>query len=559
MTQAQCKKLEQYFAHVINSIGAKPILLLLFDDDPLAEFNDNLQEIKGRGFLNQLSDYMQQLNQLSELRSSACVEDLLSYHLLEDELMININLILFEIFNFKLAPFLELKECAGQKAQQVEEKLKTLQIKNQYNSLLEEQQLNGELNELKSEIQLWQDSIFQLNEQFYRQTTELIFGQLTRMYKESELLANFNSGIKSSASVDSFLNIKNNHEHRLLRLEIYYLQEKLKCLNVNKLTKLIERHRLKSTFDVLSVTNGKSNQVNLERLQVKVKNAEIKLIDTRLSILNEEESLLKKQINYLQQSEERNESIDFDLLACFSLDDGNFDSNTFERQFDQCIDQVVLHLDFFKGKLRSLARKRAVFRTKRKLYVEEKKSNLSKGICLNSNSTVDIATDSVDASGSICLASNSKSDQLKKSRAKALERLKTFRRKQQSLKCLMHLDTDSPSKLVNQEKSRNNNSCQKSNGLPSIASIKESNSELNCLFDSDFSSFSSNCSQMPTTINSEQDNNNKHTSNNKSHWLSRHQEERKFGDGNDFTFQTHSGDSVLNTALDHGLGMLSFE
>jgi hypothetical protein len=546
-TQAQCRQLETYFEHVMSIAGIKPLLLLLFDDDPLAEFDEQIQEVKGRGLRNQLTDCFQQLDQLSDLRSNATIDQLLSYHLMEDQVLININLILFELFNFKLAPFLELKECAVRKAQQVEDRLKTLNKHSNSHSLLEEQQLNGELHNLRSECQLLQDAVIQLYEQFYRQSTDLILGQLTRMYQEAELLASINGTTKLTANGDLCIaSIKSTHESRLLRLEIFYLQEKLKCLNVAKLSKLIERHRLKASLDDLNAASGQANQVAMERLQVKVKSSEIRLIDARMSILNEEESLLKKQISYLHCCDEQGEPIEFDLLACYSLDDGNWDASSFERQFDVCVDQIVIHLDFFKVKLRSLARKRAVFRTKRKLYVEEKKHNLGKGLGLEGSSSVDMAIESEPTAN--------KSEQLRRSRAKALQRLRSFRRKNNSIQSLSNISTESTGDQPDSRHITINRPSVRSNGGSRLKeSTKESNNELNSLFDSDFSSFSSNCSHAashhhnPDAAKSDLKCN--------PNWISdRNNREFTETTGSDFTFQTNSGDSVIDTAIDHVLG-----
>lgn len=537
VTQIQpsdCKQLEMYFERVMTVIGVRPLLLLLFDDDPLAEFDEHIQEVKSRGLRNQLADAFRQLDQLSDLRATMCattgaIDELINFHLMEDQVLININLILFELFNFKLNPFLELKECAGAKSRLVEQRLKSLHRSSTCSSLLEEQQLNGELQQLKSEAELLHDAIFQLYEQFYRQSTDLIFGQLTRMYQEAETVTLLNAGCSvkvatgtgstslvgatssQSGSIgddgDTLNSIRSAHGSRLLRLEIFYLQEKLKCLNVAKLSKLIERYRLKEMLDEAIAAHDQFNQVAIERLQVKVKNCEIRLIDARMAILNEEESLLKKQITYLQTCDDRHLTIDLDMLACFTLDDNNWDVESFERQFDACSDQIVLHLDYFKVKLRSLARKRAVFRTKRKLYIEEKKHNLGPKVTVGTLDSSCSTSSGVDMATSDTSSSN-KSEQLRRSRVKALQRLRAFRRKQHaSINNLTDVLLPHKHHHANDgsscDRTSNRSTCSRttgnndSNALTNLTvSAHDSNNELNSLlFDSDFSSFSSNCSQ----------------------------------------------------------------
>lgn len=121
-----CIGVGYYLTEAINLVGKQIVLSSVFgDEDPLNRYEEDIQEFKLKTLEKVIEKNFEELDEILQLRDRA--ESLLqmkSIHMLEDEVCDKIFDSISELYNFRLQPFLELREIAHSRIEEAKAKLK---------------------------------------------------------------------------------------------------------------------------------------------------------------------------------------------------------------------------------------------------------------------------------------------------------------------------------------------------------------------------------------------------------------------------------------------------
>jgi hypothetical protein len=374
------------------------LLTVLFEVDFLVDFEENIQELRLKGYENMFNNAIKELDEVIKLRSK--VETLLemtTIYVIEDEVIANVSIALAELYNFQLQPFLQLRELA------YDEMTKAKQILN--NSDLGQRvkkEAEKELKEFREQYLSSTEALQQLYQEYYRKTVELVSGQTERMRCDQNKFGQSAFQVKGALT-------------RLQKLELFLSQEKLKLLNSIKVTKEFQRDQVQQQL------NESSTKRDLQRIESEIYEVQISVLDSKLDIIFEEENLIKQKIAIFQTNMQNEDNINqfFDAvedvkdLESLNLSSENNSSN-------ECNKLAAL-----KTKLNNLYRKRALIRNKRKSLLLENKSRQTK----TTNDKVNYEKHhKVHIRRSFKLAEDKKTrESLSEIRKKTLQRLKNYK------------------------------------------------------------------------------------------------------------------------------------
>jgi len=231
-----CKLLENYLNVATSLCGRKVMLSVLFEDNLLTEFEENNQDFEYKGFENLLNNTLQELNQLWEYREKVkSMLEMKEVYENEDKIITAVSVALAEMYNFQLQPFLQLREIAYDHILTCKAQLENsdlgLRIKNE---------ASKELSEYTDQYLSANGALQHLHQEYYRKNVDLVYGQLQRMLHDKEKFG------KSAFDIGGGLD-------RLQKLDVQYSQERLKLLNVIKLTKEYQKNQLKQALESESI------------------------------------------------------------------------------------------------------------------------------------------------------------------------------------------------------------------------------------------------------------------------------------------------------------------
>ncbi|RWS16737.1 junction-mediating and -regulatory protein-like protein, partial [Dinothrombium tinctorium] len=394
-----CRQLEDYLEKALHICGKRLFLSLLFDEHPLSDFEENLQELRLKGHENVYRNALNELEEVLKIRKRAeNMIEMSTVYAIEDEVVANVSIALAELYNFQIQPFLQLREIAFNSKKKAETKLKDDNLGERI-----KREAKREYEENNDQYLAANEALQHLYQEYYRKTSELVGAQVERMLCDKGRF-----GRSAFDVVDG--------PNRLLRLQVFLCQERLKLLNAIKLSKECQRDQMKLTIK-RDMSKEESKRADLELLE-----AEISILDIRLDISTEEETLLKKQIEILKNNDSKNVEVELFYDAVEDLRDllGDEENtpNTFENP----------KIDSLKAKLEKIFRRRANLRNKRKFLISERsrkqqdeaaKANLTKHNSFSSKRNEKAAYDKKNE------------EYLKNARLKTLQRLRLYRQKTQ--------------------------------------------------------------------------------------------------------------------------------
>lgn len=402
VTDQQCREIENYLLKALYVCGKKLLLSLLFDDDPLGDFEENIQELKLKGHENLINVTNKELAEVLNLRQAAVTMlEMATVYALEDEVVKNLSIALAEMYNFLVKPFLQLRELAYVRLREAESRIKDPDLGKR-----RKEEATREAEDCRDQFMSATAALQQLYQEYYRKTEELVNGQLTRMLQDQEKFG-------KSAFV-----VQGGHT-RLQNLEIFHSKEKIKLLNAVKATLEYQRDSIKQQL------TSDMKPKEREAIESDVHEAQVTVLDIRLEILTEEERLTKRQITILE--ERIHEKLDEDLFldASDEMPDLNGSPD------DQCsmatpdISTEIPRLDELRGKLSEISRRRAALRNRRKAIVFDKRKKqdqqVEEKVHVKKHHSVQMKRLERKAEEKKC------EEELKEARNRALKRLRDYR------------------------------------------------------------------------------------------------------------------------------------
>ena len=99
----------------MSTVGKGLLLALLFDDDddPLSDFEEDIQEMRLKGYENLVKSSYTDLEDVLRLRDRVKnINELEKIWKLEDQVISSLSVAISEKYNFQLQPFLQIREMA---------------------------------------------------------------------------------------------------------------------------------------------------------------------------------------------------------------------------------------------------------------------------------------------------------------------------------------------------------------------------------------------------------------------------------------------------------------
>lgn len=345
ITDKDCQSVQDYFRAALDLCGQVLLLSVLFemDEDRGDElYLEDLNELRTQGYEDNVSRSLQELESVLELRGKA--ENMLhlaTVYALEDEVITNASIALAELYNFRLQPFLDLRELAYNKLQSARLLLDSEDVGHRIKEKTAQEYADWQQQYIKSI-----DDVREIYIDYYTRTTELVKGQRDRMLEDKKKFGRVTFEVLG--------------QDRLNQLDIYFHEEKLKLLHARRLQKEHERDKTERQLTSVSSSNSSGQVADIEA-DVYLK--QLKIFDLRLEILQEDEAVLKKKVALLDKSKSdiSDEGMFYDAVEC--LEDDEDDD---EVDPSKTSDPKVLAL---KEKLAGVYRKRAIVRNKRKACI----------------------------------------------------------------------------------------------------------------------------------------------------------------------------------------------
>ncbi|XP_053214013.1 WASP homolog-associated protein with actin, membranes and microtubules-like isoform X2 [Panonychus citri] len=412
-----CNAIEQYLEVAMSMAGKGLLLALLFDDDedPLSDFEEDIQEMRLTGFENVVKGCYTDLEDVLRLRTRAKnMKELAKIWKLEDKVIASLSVAISEKYNFQLQPFLQLREMAHNHIKQAKERLSDPDFGNRVKILARK-----EIEEFNDQFLSANGALQHLYQEYYRKVVDIISGQMIRIKEDEQRFGKNGFDLEDGPL-------------RLLKLQINHSQEIIKLRNTVRVTKEYNRDQLRKYLKSLDQDSDKSSSEH------ELKRTELDIINTRLEILAEEEKLIKKKL---------------DLLAMQNSDEIS-DSDLFHDAVEETQDQLeedcptnigsdkIKAIDILKVERQSIARRRAHLRNKKALLLTESKEgqSIQENEADDTQSQVGSQSDSTTIRAStrrlsllsICSDEEKQREEAhKKIRKKTLQRLKAFRMRSQ--------------------------------------------------------------------------------------------------------------------------------
>lgn len=86
VSEEQCHEIESYLTKALLTCGKKLVLGLIFDDDPLCDFEEDIQELRLKGHENMMKAARNEFAEIKKLREKAkSMMDMATVYVIEDE------------------------------------------------------------------------------------------------------------------------------------------------------------------------------------------------------------------------------------------------------------------------------------------------------------------------------------------------------------------------------------------------------------------------------------------------------------------------------------------
>lgn len=321
--------------------------LLLETEDPLSDFEEDIQDLRLKGHETVIQSSLQLLEQKVDRRFGAkSMIQVAALYKLEDISIRNVLVAFAECYNFQLQPFIHSREISF------------FQIKS-FKSAINDPDIG---NRRKEEFR---DKIFQLEDTFYS-STSAIYQLYQEFYRKNlKILTEAKDRVTEDSSRFGFSSFKSQGgQDRLRRLEIEVLEESIKLLNTVKASQEFQFDSIKSQLKDVNV----EDKLGVAEITCQVYESKIAVIGTKLLICAEEEKLVEKKMEFRREkiAEEASKEIFFDAQEDMDTDEVLHGQVTKESGVES--DPVLKRL---KEDLNSIHRKRATLRNRKNVVRDE--------------------------------------------------------------------------------------------------------------------------------------------------------------------------------------------
>lgn len=401
------------------------------DEDPLSDFEEDIQDLRLRGHETIVQSSLQLLQEKVDLRANAkSMLQVAAYYRLEEMSVQNVLEAFAEYYNFQLQPFVHSREISY------------FQIKSLKIAIQDPDLGNRRKSEFKAKIIVLEDTfysstsaIYQLYQEFYRKNLKILSEAKDRVKDDSERF-----GLNAFKSQGGF--------DRLYRLEVEVLQENIKLLNTIKASQEFQFESIKSQLKDVNV----QDKLTLAEITCQVYESKLTVINTKLNICAEEEKMIEKKM--FIRREKIAEEISSKGDEFFDAQEDVMDTNdvpSVEASAGRCVESDPT-LKGLREQLNLVHRKRASLRNQKnvvrdefnkvKQEKEETMSNLPKPVDNRDRDStipkpvmksIPRSRHSSSQSTRDQTTTDQESSSLKEARAKALKRIKSYRQKHVSV------------------------------------------------------------------------------------------------------------------------------
>ena len=262
LSEELCIETQKYLESALSLCGRKLLFTVLFDVDFLSDFEEDIQELRQKGFETLVNNALEELKEVINLRTNAeTLLEMTTIYMIEDQVITNATIALAELYNFRFQPFLKLREISSDSMQKCKEVMDDQdlgpRIKNK---------ATKEYNEFKEQYLSSSEALQQLYQDYYRKNVELLRGQTERMKSDQKRFG------ESAFQVKGGLN-------RLRRLDIFLTQERLKLLKAIKVTKDFQKSQIQQQLSESSLN------CDIKSIESELFEMEINVLDSKLDII----------------------------------------------------------------------------------------------------------------------------------------------------------------------------------------------------------------------------------------------------------------------------------
>lgn len=169
-----CNGITHYLTEAVNFVGKQIVVSSIFgEEDPLSRYEENIQEFRLKTLENTVEKNYRDLDGILQLRERAeTLLEIKTIYVLEDEVVGKIFDSLSELYNFRLQPFLELREIANCRVKEAKSKLSEdigpkMKMKTE-----------KEFEKWTEESLIASEALQQLYLEYYRRTLSLVEGMV---------------------------------------------------------------------------------------------------------------------------------------------------------------------------------------------------------------------------------------------------------------------------------------------------------------------------------------------------------------------------------------------
>ncbi|KAI8495926.1 hypothetical protein Bbelb_263420 [Branchiostoma belcheri] len=272
--------------------------------------------------------------------------DMLGVYGLEDTAVEDLLLAMVELFHYNLQPFLDVREVAFIKRQELQELVQDPDIGEGRRS-----QYVKEYNEWQTQYETATDAILQLQIKYFSECVDISTGMKERMLSDKQKFGKATWDLHASG--------------RLNRIEERVSGDTLQMLRAKE--KQFQTLRRKIKQEMAFLEEGTNLKLELEKLEQKYYSIQIKLYDVQLKVMEEEEALCRKQLGVIQKELKDEEDTVMFYDACETPEDlEDVDLPQFNNsQADPRVTQLKITLN-------KIFRKRAFIRNNKKMLIRQK-------------------------------------------------------------------------------------------------------------------------------------------------------------------------------------------
>ncbi|XP_035666231.1 LOW QUALITY PROTEIN: junction-mediating and -regulatory protein-like [Branchiostoma floridae] len=338
---------ETYLKVALDVCGKKLVVDTLFMEDSSTDaYFENLNDLKRRGYEDAVSRAADHLKEVLSLRAGSInMLDMLGVYELEDTAVEDLLMATVEHFHYNLQPFLDVREVAYIKRQELQDLVQDPDIGEGRRT-----QYVKEYNEWQSQYETATEAILQLQIKYFSECVDISTGMKERMLADKQKFGKATWDLHGSS--------------RLNRIEERVSGDTLQMLRAKEKHFQTQRRKIKQEMAFLD--EGTNLKVELEKLEQKYYSIQIKLYDVQLKIMEEEEVLCKKQLGVIQKELQDEE----DTVMFYDAYETPEDLEDVDMpQYNSRADPRVTQL---KMSLNKIFRKRAFIRNNKKMLVRQK-------------------------------------------------------------------------------------------------------------------------------------------------------------------------------------------